>query len=432
LNQTIDRRITKIQAQNAACYRIAWGYLMVEIWLPYGSSDIPARIPEERLAAILKPHTRDIELDVMEETKRLIKANQDFQEAARNAKRICIVETPNSLTRLTSSLTQTVLEGLAAIGIPPSSIAILGTAGAQKTEPTLLGETRAMPHTSQSSAVTPIGDLECGFPVSLSSSFIEADMRIVVGELKPHCFLGYCGLSDAIFPGLASQDSILSHLSNRKGAAVSDLARERVEIANSVKNLFSLGFVLDANLLPAKVSLGSFQSCLDDLKSAVQAVCSARIDRTADVVIMSVGGRPTDESLLTAVETLPAAIPALKKDGVLIVAAECSRGHGDTEFYEWCAEHKEPRYLEARLRHNFNYNGFKAACLLRTIERHRVYLVSTMPDHYVENVFGLRAASTVNAALQTVQRSIGSSSTISVVPDASRTIPVKTPPAEVG
>ncbi len=395
---------------------------MVEIWLPYGSSDIPARVPEERLVDILKPHPREIDIDPVKETKRLIESNQAFQDAAKNAKRICIVPGSNSITQLTSSLTQTVLESLVAIGIPPSSVTLLRTASAPNPNPTLLGDTRTILHDPLSSTVTPIIDLKCNFPVSLNSTFAEADMSIVIGELKPHSFLSYCGLSDTIFPGLASQDSVRSHLSDRKGGVVSDLIRERVEIANSFRNLFSLGFVLDANLVPAKISLGPFQTCFEDLKGVVQAVSSVSISRAADVVIVSAGGKPMDESLLTAAEILPTAIPALKKDGVLIVVAECPLGHGDTEFYEWCAERKEPRYLEARLRHNFNYDGFKAVSLLRILERHRIYLVSTMPDHYVETVFGLRAASTVNAALQTVQRSIGSSSTISVIPDASRII----------
>ena len=381
---------------------------------------------------ILKPHAREIEIDPVEETKRLLESNQDFRNAAKDAKRICIVLGSNSIPQLISILTQTVLESLVALGIPRSSVTLLGTVGAPKPDPTLLGDTRTMVHDPLSSTVTPIKDLTCNFPVSLNSFFTEADMSIVIGELKPHSFLGYCGLSDTIFPGLASHDSVQSHLSNRKGAVVSDLVRERVEIANSFKSLFSLGFVLDVDLLPAQMSLGNFQTCLEHLKRAVQAVCSVSVDRAADVVIMSSGGKPTDESLLTAAETLPVAIPALKKDGVLIVAAECPSGHGDTEFYEWCAERKEPRYLEARLRHNFNYNGFKAVSLLRTLERHRIYFVSTMPDHYVETVFGLRAASTVNAALQTVQRSIGSTSTISVIPDASRIILAKAPPAGVG
>lgn len=305
------------------------------------------------------------------------------------------------------------------------SVTLLRTADAPALDPTLLGDVRITAHDPLSSTMVPVEDSKCNFPLSLNSIFTEADLRILLGELKPHHFLSYSGLSDIVFPGLASRNSAQSHLSDRKGMVVSNLHRERVEIANSFKNMFALGFVLDADLSPAKISLGSFQGCLEDLEKAVQAVCLRRVNRAADVVVMSAGGKPEDESLLSAVETLPAAFPTLKKAGALIVAAECPLGHGNTEFYQWCAERKEPRYLKARLKHNFNYQGFKAAFLLRTLESHRIYFISTIPDHYVENVFGMRAAATVNSALQTVQRSLGSSFTISVIPDASRIIPAR-------
>jgi nickel-dependent lactate racemase len=140
---------------------------------------------------------------------------------------------------------------------------------------------------------------------------------------------------------------------------------------------------------------------------------------------MSVGGTPFDATLARAVETFPAGINVVKRDGVLVVAAECGEGHGGTQFYEWSAEHKEPRYLESRLRHRFSYDGFKASFLERILQTHRVYLVSTIPDHFVENVFGMRPAVTVNAALQTAQRAHGSDSTISVIPNASRVAPIQ-------
>jgi len=60
-------------------------------------------------------------------------------------------------------------------------------------------------------------------------------------------------------------------------------------------------------------------------------------------------------------------------------------------------------------------------------------LVSTIPDHYVEDVFGMRAAKTVNSALQTVERSLGSDSKVSIIPDASHATPsLTTPPALKG
>jgi len=152
------------------------------------------------------------------------------------------------------------------------------------------------------------------------------------------------------------------------------------------------------------------------------------IPKLADIVVMSAGGTPDDESLLQAIETFPTGIGALKRNGALIIAAECGKGHGDTEFYEWTVERKQPHHLEARLRHNFNYDGFKAVYLSRALDSHRIYLVSTIPDYYVENVFGMRASRTVNAALQTAQRALGAESKISVIPDASRLIPKQQPP----
>ena len=395
---------------------------MVEIWLPYGSSEIPARIPEERLVDILKPPTKENISDPAAAIRQAIQSNQSILDAAKRAERICVALGSSSNAKVASAATQTLVESLIAVGVSPSSITLLRTAGAPELDPALLGKTKTVLHDPVTSPMASVAHTQCDFPLSLNSMFTDAGLKIVIGELKPHHFLGYSGLCDIVFPGLASLNSVRNHLANRKNMAVSDLHRERVEIARSHEDLFAFGFVLDSEQSPVKISLRSFQDCLEDLEKSVQTVCTRRVDQTADIVVMSAGGRPMDESLLSAVETFPAAIPALKREGVLIVAAECPLGHGNTEFHQWCAEHKEARYLEVRLRHNFNYQGFKAAFLLRTLENHRIYFVSTIPNHYVEIVFGMRAAATVNSALQTAQRSLGSSSKISVIPNASRII----------
>jgi nickel-dependent lactate racemase len=204
---------------------------------------------------------------------------------------------------------------------------------------------------------------------------------------------------------------------------VGDLYKERVQAGMSVENLFVFGFVLAGDLSPAQITCGTLAQCLDSLEKGVEDTFTKNFSKKADVVVIGSGGRPTDDSLARAVETLPAGLSALKKNGSLIVAAECENGHGDGEFYEWSAGGKEARYLEARLRRRLNYSGFKASLLRRTLDAHRVHLVSTIPDHYVENVFKMRAARSINAALQTVQRVQGSDATISVIPNGSRVIP---------
>lgn len=188
-----------------------------------------------------------------------------------------------------------------------------------------------------------------------------------------------------------------------------------------------MGVVLDSGKESADVAFGNVREAVSTLQVALNTTLTREIPKLADIVVMSAGGTPDDESLLQAIEMFPTGIGALKRNGALIIAAECRKGHGDTEFYEWTVERKQPHHLEARLRHNFNYDGFKAAYLSRTLGSHRIYLVSTLPDYYVENVFGMRASRTVNAALLTAQRALGAESTISVIPDASRLIPKQQP-----
>ena len=393
---------------------------MVEIWLAYGLSEIPVRVPEERLIDIFRTSSAGTPSDALAEARKLIESNERLQTLAKEAKRVCIVLGQCGNGGLAVGLVKEIQQAIT--GNPQAATTILCAPGAVELKQNLPPETRIIRHNPESSATLPLDNFKGEITPELNSEFLGADLKIIVGEHKQHAFLTCMGLCDVIFPGMASQNSIQSHLSNRKGLSASDLHKERLEIVNSTDNVLALGVVLDSDKTAIYVALGSVVDCLTTLEDASQKLLTRNVTKTADIVVMGVGGGPQDETLVQAVETFPVGVTALKRNGVLIVASECGKGHGDTEFYGWCAEKKEPHHLEARLRHHFNYNGYKAAFLRRLLDSHRVYLVSTIPDHYVENVFGMRAARTVNAALQTAQRTLGSDSSISVIPDASRVI----------
>ena len=395
---------------------------MVEVWLPYGNSEIPVRVPEERLLDILKPRHADSELNVASETKRLVESNSELLNQAKKAKNICLAVGPTSAKRLILELAGSLIRFLIANGIPAEALSVLLTPDAPELKSDSLPESRITRHSTVSSTL-PIQEFKGDYVPKLNSSFVEAELKIVLGEVKPHHFLGYTGPSDVIFPGLAAGDSIDSHLFDREGLDVTDVYSERMKVAKAVQNAFAFGFVPDVDLNASRLSLGQFPSCMDELKDVAKKMCSTQVEKTADIVVISAGGLPMDETLMRAVETFPSGLTVAGRNGVLIVAAECSLGHGGASFYDWCAERKEPRYLESRLRHKFNYAGWKAVFLLRALEAHKIYLVSTIADHYVEDVFGMRAAKTVNSALQTVERSLGSDSKVSIIPDASHTIP---------
>lgn len=392
---------------------------LVEIWLPYGRSEIPVRVPEEKLVDILKAESPHLLEEPVAVAEKQLQTNERFQYAASKATRPIVVLGSCGSQQLATDLTQTVLKHLSR---SQSTTTILCTQDAIEPNPSVIGDAKILKHTSKSET-TPITDFPGAFTPNIDSEFLKSDLRILIGELRPHHFLGYSGLSDLVFPNLAADTSIHSHLADRPGVTLSNIHKERVEIAKSIPDLFALGVLLDGELRPTGVAFGGIEDCLQTLTPMVDELYSRPITKRADIVVIGAGGSPFDESLLEAVETLPAGLSALKKGGTLIVAAECGKGHGNAEFYEWSSEHKEPRHLETRLRHRFNYNGFKASFLGRTLETHRVCLVSTIPDYYVENVFQMKSATTVNAALHNAQRTQGSDSTITVIPNASRVVP---------
>ena len=393
---------------------------LVEIWLPYGRSDIPVRVAEEKLVDILKSESASTLGDPVAEAEKLLRTNEKFQDAVTKASRATIVLGSCGNQQLTTDLTQAVLKNLP----HPGTTTILCTREAIEPGSGAIGDVKVLKHTSKS-ASTPVTDFHGAFVPNIDSEFVNSDLRILIGELRPHHFLEYSGLCDLVFPYLAADASIYTHLAERPGITLGDLHKERVEIAKSFHDLFALGLTLNAEMRPSNMVFGGIDDSLTTLTASVKELYSRPITKRADIVVMGAGGSLFDESLLDAVEALPAGLNALKKEGTLILAAECSKGHGDTEFYEWSSEHKEPRHLETRLRHRFNYNGFKASFLSRTLEAHRICLVSTIPDYYVENVFRMKSAPTVNAALHNAQRTQGSDSTITVIPDAGRVIPTQ-------
>ena len=394
---------------------------MVEVWLPYGTSEIPARIPAERLVDILRPEKQSGIQDYITEAKKALESNEPLSRAAFESKRTCVALGSCGNQRLIAELGRLVLEFLAQKSSGP--IVILTTKDMPKLDSGVFGQLAIVSHDPLSSETLPLPAFEGAFPIQLNSEFVNADLRVIIGELKPNHLLKFEGLTDIVLPGLASQATVKGHLADRPGLVVGDLYKERVQVGISVENLFVFGVVLADDLNPAQIACGTLPQCLESLEKGVEENFTRIFSKKADIVVVGAGGAPIDESLARAIEIIPAGLSALKKNGSLIVAAECEHGHGDGEFYDWSKEGKEARYLEARLRRRLNYKGLKASLLRRTLDAHRVYLVSTIPDHYVENIFKMRAARTINAALQTVQRVQGSDSTISVIPNGSRVIP---------
>jgi nickel-dependent lactate racemase len=388
-----------------------------EIWLPYGLSEVPVRIPDENLVDILQPRQPEEPSKIDFENI----ASDDLIAGAKSSDRVCIVVGESRSNEAATNAVNFLINRLTRSGVALSSLTVLHSVKSAAIDaiPSEVQVVNHSPHTSPMTQVSRSADFE----PSINSLVAGNTLTIVVGELRMNHVLGLSGLCDTIFPGLASERSAQDQLIRSKPMDPHDLITERLGVASSLRNIYGLGFVLNSELAPIEITLDKFPEAVAKLGEVIRSAFTVQASRSANIVVMSAGGMPVDESLLTAVESFPAGMAVLKRNGALIVAAECSAGHGDTDFYAWAREQKEARHLETRLRHRFNYYGWKAAYLMRALNSHRIYLVSTIPDHHLEHTFGLRPAKTINAALQSAQRALGSDASILVIPSASQVIP---------
>jgi nickel-dependent lactate racemase len=151
------------------------------------------------------------------------------------------------------------------------------------------------------------------------------------------------------------------------------------------------------------------------------------VDRRADIVVVSSGGFPADVNLYQAHKAVDSALEVVKRGGVIILAAECSEGHGNQVFYDWMVKYKDLKTVEREIKRNFVLGGHKAYYLLKALQSHRIILVSAMPDYYASNVFGLKTAQLVNDALNEAFNIVGKSAKVWVMPYGNFTLPeVKT------
>jgi len=114
----------------------------------------------------------------------------------------------------------------------------------------------------------------------------------------------------------------------------------------------------------------------------------------------------------------------VKPEGVIILVAECPEGYGNQTFYDWMIKFKTKQEMEREIKRHFELGGHKAYYLMKTLEKAKVILVSTMPDYYASGVFRLKTAKTVNSALQVTFNIVGKKAKIWVVPHGSTTLPI--------
>ena len=417
---------------------------MVDAWLPYGRTEVCVRIPARNYLGSIEPKEKLGVPDAVAEIRRALKepvGTKALRDIVRPESRVAIVVDDATRHSPTESMIVPLLEELNTAGVRDENVTVIfgcGTHRAVTREEAvrILGEAvfnrvKSISHDCRAQDLVYVGQTQKhGTKVFLNRVFAEADVRILLGDVVFHYYAGYGGGRKSVVPAVAGEETIkhnhamLLDANARTGLLEGNPVHEDMtEAAKLAKIDFILNVVTNSKGEIVKAFAGDIEQAFMEGVKLVDEMYCVTVNRRADIVVVSPGGYPADVNLYQAYKAVDNALEVVKRGGVVLLAAECSEGHGNQVFYDWMIKFGDLKGVEREVKRNFVLGGHKAYYLLKVLQNHQLILVSSMPDHYAVNVFKVKTARAVNDALNQAFDVAGKNARVWVMPYGNFTLP---------
>jgi nickel-dependent lactate racemase len=419
---------------------------MVDVWLPYGKTDVCVRIPARNLLGTIEPKEQKGAPDAKVEVERALRepiGSKRLSEIVNPESKVAIIVDDATRKAPSEAMLLPLLAELNRSGVKDENVIVIfgcGTHRAVKAEEAaaLLGEEALKRVKTTSHCCNVATDLVYigttkthGNKVFLNRAFAEADVKVLLGDVGFHYYAGYGGGRKSILPAVCGEETIKHNhaMLLNSNAGTGNLQDNPVhvdmtEAARLAKVDFIVNVVENKKGEIVRAFAGDLEAAFLEAVKLVDDMYRVIIDRRADIIVVSAGGHPADINLYQAYKGLDNALDAVKRGGVIILVAECPEGHGNQVFYDWMTRLGDLKNVEREVKRNFVMGGHKAYYLLKALQSHQIILVSSLPDYYATSIFKLKTARAVNDALAEALKIAGSASRIWTMPYGSYTLPV--------
>jgi nickel-dependent lactate racemase len=409
---------------------------MVDVWLPYGKTEICARVPTQNFLGLIEPKEKPAIADAKVEVERALKepmGSKRLSEIVKPEHKIAIVVDDATRSAPSRILVLSILDELNGVGVKDEQVTVIfgcGTHRAVTHEEAirLLGEdvlnrVKVISHDCRAQDLVYAGATQKhGNKVYLNHVFAEADVKILTGDIGFHYYAGYGGGRKSVLPAVSGEETIKhNHAmildSNAKTGVLNGnpVHEDMMEAAKLAKVDFILNVVTNSKGEIVKAFAGDLEQAFYEGVKLVDEMYRVSVDRRADIVIVSSGGSPADVNLFQAYKGVDSALEVVKRGGVVILVAECPEGHGNQVFYDWMVKFGDVKAVEREIKRNFVLGGHKAYYLLKALQNHQIILVSSMPDYYATNIFKVKTARAVNDALNEAFKIVGKNAKVWVM-----------------
>ncbi|MCX8175605.1 MAG: nickel-dependent lactate racemase [Candidatus Bathyarchaeota archaeon] len=420
---------------------------MVEVWLPYGESEVCLTIPPENLLDVVEPRNLPNPLEnLFEEIGKVLEnplGSPSLKNVIKPDCRVSIAVDKNLLSGIGNIIISRICDELKSCGIKNSNISIfIGDISGERVEDeagkflsNIPSDTHVKLHNPYAEDnFTKVGLTSNKTSIYVDKDFLNSDVKILVGRIGLHSYAGFSGGRQTILT-VSSIKTIQQNyaLSLNPFARVGSLDKNPVHLdLTEIVKTCKVDFIFDVveyNDKPLKVFYGKVDDAFYEGVNYVKSLFEYPIKDKADIAVASVGGYPNDKTLYNAQEFFQNVSDVVKESGVVIFAVECSQGFGDKNLCKWMLEAKSMDFKELRdaARREFIKGLHKVFQLKVLTEKFKVIVVSALPSLLTSEIFKFRVADSVNDALEMAFRVVGKGSKVVVFRDISKVLPSFSP-----
>ena len=412
--------------------------------LPYGREGIEFNLPDERIRGVLDSSINEYEADEEQQTlvDKAMKNPVDSPELAELAEgrdEVVIICSDHTRPVPSRFIIPPMLEQIRE-GNPGASIKLLIATGFHRpsTEDELIDkfgrkiveEEEIIVHRCEKEdEIVNLGTLPSGGDLELNKHAIEADLLLAEGFIEPHFFAGFSGGRKSVLPGIASRETVLgnhcskfiAHENARTGMLEGNpLHKDMLYAAEEAELEYIVNVAINEDNEIVNAFAGDPETAHEEGCEFVSELAGVAAE-PAEIVITTNGGYPLDQNIYQSVKGMTAAEATCKEDGVIIIAAECSDGHGGEGFYNSFLESESigqiRNDIQSRDMSCTVADQWETQILARILDKFEVIMITDAPAEMVENMY-MHKADDMDEAVKMAEAMVGKDDPgITVIPD---------------
>ena len=411
--------------------------------IAYGKEELTVDVPDRNLAGVLRMQDKPVIQNPMQRLHELLDAptgTPPLAELAKGKSSACIVISDITRPVPNEIILTPMLEVIEKAGISRDAITILNATGMHRPNEgdelvSLVGKRiadtyRIVNHKGrEESTHRYLGDTpHYHAPMHVDTRYLEADLRIVTGLIEPHLMAGFSGGRKAIMPGICGFETLkvlhgaqaMSHPKTVEGVIDDNpFHADILHVARTARVDFMVNVTLNERREITGIFAGELEEAHREGVSFMETQCIGVIDEPVDAVITSSAGYPLDLTFYQAIKGITAAVPVVKENGVIIIAAKLGEGVGSPEFTKLVTETESVDHFLSDIRQPgylvFDQWQFQKFCMVR---RDRdIWLYSDGIDKETQNRLFVRPIDSLQNAVDAVLEKFGGDARIAVIPE---------------